>query len=439
MKSSTGLHVGSKLVVITIFLLAAQCASQPNQEAPATRGVGYTASIDNRKNGVVPPLGPKLLLRSSTGSHELWLQADPKNRCALSLRLAHTNSIYRLVWTANYFAVTPGGCDKCTVIFTKEGDLQLHILYRGRTSMAWNTKTGGRNVKSMYLPNTGDLQLRNADKKVIFSSFGVREWAMLPPQRLRVGEVLKSPDQDQEAVGADSTVQVLFNNGQYFLTLQKTGDLQLIMNGPKPQVYWSLKKTLFKGNLKQVAYAAINKDGGLGLFTQNNQLVWGSPPPPKGFYASPYFGIDTYGNLKTYYAFKNHAWFSSFKAFDNNCDLPNHCGDYSICSGADSKCSCPPQFTKTGIRSNAPYCKRNSNVAKCSRKSFLELKGYDANINMYINPKRIGLTSCKASCLASCDCDGFYYDMATAFCHQTTRFRTLRKVNNQKKLVYIKM
>lgn len=102
-------------------------------------------------------------------------------------------------------------------------------------------------------------------------------------------------------------------------------------------------------------------------------------------------------------------------------------------------CSCPPQFTRTGIRSNAPYCKRNSNVAKCSRKSFLELKGYDANINMYINPKRIGLTSCKASCLASCDCDGFYYDMATAFCHQTTRFRTLRKVNNQKKLVYIKM
>jgi hypothetical protein len=36
----------------------------------------------------------------------------------------------------------------------------------------------------------------------------------------------------------------------------KGGDLQLLINGPKPQVFWSLKTTSgFRGDLSKVAYA----------------------------------------------------------------------------------------------------------------------------------------------------------------------------------------
>jgi hypothetical protein len=67
----------------------------------------------------------------------------------------------------------------------------------------------------------------------------------------RAGELLKSPDQ----VYPSTDTRVLADGGSFILAI-KGGDLQLLINGPKPQVYWSLKTTSgFRGDLSKVAYA----------------------------------------------------------------------------------------------------------------------------------------------------------------------------------------
>jgi hypothetical protein len=67
----------------------------------------------------------------------------------------------------------------------------------------------------------------------------------------RAGELLKSPDQ----VYPSTDTRVLADGGSFILAI-KGGDLQLLINGPKPQVFWSLKTTSgFRGDLSKVAYA----------------------------------------------------------------------------------------------------------------------------------------------------------------------------------------
>jgi hypothetical protein len=72
----------------------------------------------------------------------------------------------------------------------------------------------------------------------------------------RAGELLKSPDQ----VYPSTDTRVLADGGSFILAI-KGGDLQLLINGPKPQVFWSLKTTSgFRGDLSKVAYAGMRNN-----------------------------------------------------------------------------------------------------------------------------------------------------------------------------------
>ena len=65
---------------------------------------------------------------------------------------------------------------------------------------------------------------------------------------------MKSPDQ----VYPDTDTRVLAVGGTYIMAI-KGGDLQLLINGPNPQVFWSLKKTSgFTGDLSKVSYAGTS-------------------------------------------------------------------------------------------------------------------------------------------------------------------------------------
>ena len=71
-------------------------------------------------------------------------------------------------------------------------------------------------------------------------------------------ESLKSPDAVQDIVDND-TIPVLLNKGEFVLAFDQSRDLVLRTTDAKPLVYWSLKRTLFKGgDLSQVAYAGTN-------------------------------------------------------------------------------------------------------------------------------------------------------------------------------------
>ena len=87
-----------------------------------------------------------------------------------------------------------------------------------------------------------------------------------------------------------------------------------------------------------VGAALEPKQGGIALFTATGKVVWNSlkTMPIMSSYDYVYFGLDTYGNLKNWYLYKGEVWFSSFQVLNTNCDVPNFCGPYGLCS--NEKC-----------------------------------------------------------------------------------------------------
>ena len=72
----------------------------------------------------------------------------------------------------------------------------------------------------------------------------------------RAGDKLVNPEEDFN----DNFPQELFSTNDLYELRLVGGDLQLFSSyedGPYKQ-YWSLKRTLFKGDLSKVAYAGIN-------------------------------------------------------------------------------------------------------------------------------------------------------------------------------------
>jgi hypothetical protein len=192
MQPLRGFGAGGEMVAIGVVLLVMTCLGQVEATPPASRATGYTASVNLKLPQSSPARGLAVL---ETGSFQLWLQGDDLNKCSLSVRENYTGRgdsatqpLDRgyLLWSANYYSHTPTGAEKCTLVFTAHGELQLYILYKGKISLTWSSKTAGKGVAKMALntnPDNGNFQLVTASGKAIFTSFGVKEWLVLSGQK----------------------------------------------------------------------------------------------------------------------------------------------------------------------------------------------------------------------------------------------------------------
>ncbi|XP_024382089.1 EP1-like glycoprotein 4 [Physcomitrium patens] len=453
MPTPRGFRLGDSLIIVAICIFATGCLV--HGAPPASRAKGYSAIVDLTLPVDSPARGKAVL---ETGRFQFWLEGDMKGVCSLSVREKYTGrgdpsnrpgDRGYLLWSANYYAGTPVGADKCTVKFTNNGDLQLWILYKGKTSLTWSSETGGKGVTKMALetnPDNGNFKLVTGYNKAIFNSFDVKEWLVLKGQKFWTGERLKNPKQEQ-----DLYQEVLANKGTYIMIL-KGGDLQLLLNGPNPEVYWSLKKSVpVSQDLSKVAYAAVARNNdGIGLYTAAGSLVYKTAVPPwvPNYGADYDFGLDFQGNLKYYLMYKDASWTYGWQALFE-CDLPNFCGNYGICSTTTDQtgtttagCTgCPTGFSLNSPDHNSPpVCKRNKKVKKCNNKNYVELAGYESAMLFYATPLRISLGACKASCSADCNCDGFFYNGKAGNCFKRTQILTLKKVTvNTGTSVFIKV
>jgi hypothetical protein len=192
MQPLRGFGAGGEMVAIGVVLLVMTCLGQVEATPPASRATGYTASVNLKLPQSSPARGLAVL---ETGSFQLWLQGDDLNKCSLSVRENYTGRgdsatqpLDRgyLLWSANYYSHTPTGAEKCTLVFTAHGELQLFILYKGKTFLTWSSKTARKGVAKMALntnPDIGNFQLVTASGKAVFTSFGVKEWLVLSGQK----------------------------------------------------------------------------------------------------------------------------------------------------------------------------------------------------------------------------------------------------------------
>lgn len=164
--------------VMVLTLVAFGCASATT---PVTRNAPYTTTINAGQNTIV----------LATQNYIVSLESNP---CAITIRHLFSSQIAHLVWTANYFVGSLVTATKCTLTLTRTGDLQLFALFQGTNTMIWNSNTAGKGVSKMALENkfdSGNLMLLTAKNEVKYSSFGVKEFAILPTQQLRSGHEIQ--------------------------------------------------------------------------------------------------------------------------------------------------------------------------------------------------------------------------------------------------------
>lgn len=173
-----GLIRSSKVNLVTIAILftlqlAGQCAAQAG--LPVSLPVGFSATIDGKASA-----NRQIL---STGNYVVTLEGNP---CAITVRHLYSNPVAHLFWVANFFVGSLPGT-KCTMTLTKSGDLQLLAFFQGTWTMVWHSDTANKGVAKMSLDSssldTGDFQLLTAKGKVVYHSFGVKEFAILPFQK----------------------------------------------------------------------------------------------------------------------------------------------------------------------------------------------------------------------------------------------------------------
>ena len=180
--ASRQLGLGSikvNLAVIAIILVFAvhQCAAQ--QGVPVSLPAGWSTVI----NGSA---GADKEVLTSRSNYVLSLEGDP---CAITIRHRFSSPVSHLVWLANFFVGSLSTSTQCNMTLTKDGDLQLWAHFQGSWTMIWNTNTAGKGVTRMAFDassfDSGDFQLLTAKGKVVYHSFGVKEFAILPTQQFR--------------------------------------------------------------------------------------------------------------------------------------------------------------------------------------------------------------------------------------------------------------
>ena len=170
------------VVVVAVVVVAALVAevgnAQSSPTAPVSRTAPYSKTITAGKNAV-----PAVVVM--TQNYIVSLEGNP---CAITIRHLFNNQVAHLLWTANYYVGSVAGATKCTLTLTSSGDLQLLALVKGVNKMLWNSKTAGKGIVKMALENkfdSGDLQLLTAKNEIKYRSFDVKEFAILPTQKLR--------------------------------------------------------------------------------------------------------------------------------------------------------------------------------------------------------------------------------------------------------------
>lgn len=172
-------NIKVSLAVIAIILVFAahECAAQ--QGVPVSLPAGWSTVI----NGSA---GADKEVLTSSSDYLLSLEGDP---CAITIRHRFSSPVSHLVWLANFFVGSLSTSTQCNMTLTKDGDLQLWAHFRGTWTMIWNTNTAGKGVTRMAFDassfDSGDFQLLTAKGKVVYHSFGVKEFAILPTQQFR--------------------------------------------------------------------------------------------------------------------------------------------------------------------------------------------------------------------------------------------------------------
>ncbi|PIA33928.1 hypothetical protein AQUCO_03900051v1 [Aquilegia coerulea] len=287
----------------------------------------------------------------------------------------------RVLWTAN--RNRPVG-NNATLEFTSMGDLVLKDV---DGSLVWSTNTSDKSVVSMRVDGTGNLILHSANDSTIWQSFDHPTDTWLPGQKLAVEQRLVT------------TAANFYRSPGYFYMELRNDSFRAYIVSNSSQLYASYEidsvNTIRVENLRH---------------TNDPIFVYTILVSEQNFH---YIRLDSDGHLR-HYKFENGIEVVVEDIFSwmlDDCDYPNVCGNYGICT--NGQCSCP-QGTNRDISYFTPLddtkpnhgCVQTTPLSCANKKfhTFLDLE----NVNYFkftIDLTDMDTESCKQACLEICSCE----------------------------------
>ena len=179
---------------------------------------------------------------------------NPASDGAFFLSIKHTNSGIT-VWTANR-DIPIANSDMFE--FSKDGDASLTL----NGKVIWSTQTGGKNVETMELQESGNLVLLNKYGQALWQSFDHPTDTLVSNQSLKVGMNLISNYGDGN-----------FSSGMYTLEMQ-AGNLVLYADYSPPQLYWAMQEDVRRTILIEGSpVTATLSDRYLGMYDRDRTLL----------------------------------------------------------------------------------------------------------------------------------------------------------------------
>ncbi|KFK24835.1 hypothetical protein AALP_AA8G031000 [Arabis alpina] len=185
--------------------------------------------------------------------------------------------------------------------------------------------------------------------------------------------------------------------------------------------------------------ARINPNGYLGMYQTGN-----IPIDVEAFnsFQKPVNGLlilrlEFDGNLRGY-LWDGSQWVLNYEAIRETCDLPNPCGEYSLCTPG-SGCSCLNNGTMIGECSHGIP----ETVDFCGGEKTVEIRrgGVEVPFKELMNHKTTSsLSECEEMCVEDCKCFGSVYNNGSGFCYLVNYpIRTILGVADPGKMGYFKV
>ncbi|KAK9126487.1 hypothetical protein Scep_015333 [Stephania cephalantha] len=337
----------------------------------------------------------------------------------LALAVLHAASS-EPIWVAN--TSTTQWADSTTLIFN--GSL---ILSNSKTGTHWSTRSEG---DRLVLRNNSNLQIQKFEEgdtgpSIPWQSFDSPSNTLIENQNF--------------------TANMSLVNGAFSMKLGGNfiGLYTNFIN--QNQIYWKHTAMEAKASIIQgegPIYARISPNGFLGTYQNEKAPV---DVLPFNTFQRPTSGIslirlESDGNLKSYY-WNGSAWILDFTAITEDCELPNFCGQFAVCTPGNG-CECLNNKTEYHRPGDcARHESQQGSIKSCTGHSIIRKTGVELPYKELMEFEKMGsLSECESDCERNCSCRGAVYNNGSGYCYRLEyEIGTLVGVGDEEKIGYFKV
>lgn len=332
-----------------------------------------------------------------------------------------------MVWEASPLLSVSASTTNCSLSLGDDGDLVLSSSISGEK--LWSTNTSGMGVLSLQLLESGNLVLLNITNLTIWQSFDSPTDTLLQGQAFKPGMQLTSAA-NSKAPGTTYSFAYKGLDAYLFASFHEESAVP----------YWELLRD-YRSSSKPEAYIVF-ESGNLNWYANDLSFVALSNFQTLLIDSGIYMWrakLGTDGNLQSYY-WTPLGWTagSAGQALTSDCQKPDYCGAYGICTG-QGQCQCvSPSFQQLSS-DPSQGCKPTEPLNCTGNITLVNLTGIDYFSNQFFTSLLVSSQECQRLCIANCSCAAAFYHNQSSSCYLIDNLRTMQSTPFTNTTAFVKV